>query len=90
MFPQAAAGDNGRSMYALSVRQLVKVYASGVQALSGVDLDVPDGDFFALLGPNGAGKNDAHRHRHLLLTKTAGQVTVFGHSLDRQLAAAKS
>ncbi|WP_349679851.1 ATP-binding cassette domain-containing protein, partial [Fibrobacter sp. UBA4309] len=29
---------------------------SGVDALSGVSLEIPRGSFFALLGPNGAGK----------------------------------
>src|SRR5204863_467022 len=43
-------------MNALSVRGLTKTYRNGVQALSGVDLEVERGDFFALLGPNGAGK----------------------------------
>ena len=41
-------------MNALSVRKLTKVYANGVRALDGIDLDVDTGDFFALLGPNGA------------------------------------
>ena len=43
-------------MYALELKELVKTYAGGVQALKGVDLAVEEGDFFALLGPNGAGK----------------------------------
>ncbi len=42
---------------ALSIRQLTKTYGNGFQALSGIDLDVAEGDFFALLGPNGAGKS---------------------------------
>ena len=40
----------------LVVRGLAKVYASGFQALAGVDLEVRRGEIFALLGPNGAGK----------------------------------
>ena len=42
---------------ALSIRGLTKVYDNGFEALKGIDLDVPEGDFFALLGPNGAGKS---------------------------------
>ena len=43
-------------MRALSIRNLTKTYANGVQALKGIDFDVDAGDFYALLGPNGAGK----------------------------------
>ena len=40
----------------ISIRALTKTYASGFQALKGVDLDIRRGEIFALLGPNGAGK----------------------------------
>ena len=39
----------------LKIRELKKTYAGRIQALKGVDLDVPSG-MFGLLGPNGAGK----------------------------------
>ena len=77
-------------MHALSVRQLTKVYANGVRALDGIDLDVPAGDFFAFLGPNGAGKTSLIGIVTSLVTKTSGEVTVFGHSLDREVNAVKS
>ncbi len=77
-------------MLALAVRNLVKTYANGVQALRGVDLDVPEGDFFALLGPNGAGKTTLIGIMTSLVTKTSGDVRVFGHSIDTELEAAKS
>ena len=38
----------------LVIRDLVKTYASGVQALKGVNLDLSPG-VFGLLGPNGSG-----------------------------------
>ena len=44
---------------ALVFSNLTKTYRNGVQALKGVDLEVPEGEFFALLGPNGAGKTTA-------------------------------
>ena len=44
-------------MLALDIKNLQKTYASGVQALKGIDLQVEKGDFYALLGPNGAGKS---------------------------------
>jgi len=77
-------------MEALVLRQLVKTYKNGIQALRGIDLDVEEGDFFALLGPNGAGKTTAIGIVTSLVNKTAGQVEVFGHDLDTDLAAAKS
>jgi ABC-2 type transport system ATP-binding protein len=46
-------------MHALEIEGLTKRYSNGVEALKGIDLEVPEGDFFALLGPNGAGKTTA-------------------------------
>ena len=77
-------------MNALSVRGLTKTYKNGVQALKGIDLDVEEGDFFALLGPNGAGKTTLIGIVTSLVNKTAGEATVFGHDIDRELEAAKA
>ena len=74
---------------ALSIRQLTKTYGNGFQALSGIDLDVAEGDFFALLGPNGAGKSTTFGILSTLVNKTGGTVNVFGHDLDREPAALK-
>jgi len=77
-------------MYALAVRGLTKTYRNGVQALKGLDLEVEQGDFFALLGPNGAGKTTLIGVVTSLVNKTGGQVSVFGHDIDRDLDSAKS
>ncbi|HET9390252.1 MAG TPA: ABC transporter ATP-binding protein [Steroidobacteraceae bacterium] len=77
-------------MNALSVRGLTKTYKNGVQALKGVDLDVEAGDFFALLGPNGAGKTTLIGIVTSLVNKSAGQASVFGHDIDRELETAKA
>jgi ABC-2 type transport system ATP-binding protein len=77
-------------MQALSVRGLVKTYKNGVQALKGIDLDVAEGDFFAMLGPNGAGKTTLIGIVTSLVTKSAGQVSVFGHDIDTALERAKA
>ncbi len=77
-------------MHALSVQQLTKVYANGVRALDGIDLTVETGDFFALLGPNGAGKTSLIGIVTSLVTKTSGQVRVFGQDLDRDVNAVKN
>jgi ABC-2 type transport system ATP-binding protein len=70
-------------MLALSVKQARKVYPNGVEALSGVDLDVAPGDFFALLGPNGAGKSTLISIVCSLVGKTEGSVSVYGSDLDQ-------
>lgn len=76
--------------FALSIKGLEKTYANGFQALKGVDLTVKEGDFFALLGPNGAGKSTTIGIITTLVTKTAGEVKIFGHDLDKALYQAKS
>jgi ABC-2 type transport system ATP-binding protein len=74
---------------ALSIRGLTKVYGNGFHALKGIDLDVPEGDFFALLGPNGAGKSTTLGIVCSLVQKTAGQVKIYGVDIDRDFAKAK-
>jgi len=77
-------------MKALSIRNLSKTYANGNRALKGIDLTVEAGDFYALLGPNGAGKTTAIGIISSLVNKTGGTVEIFGHDIDRDLAAAKA
>lgn len=77
-------------MKALSLHDLRKTYRNGHEALRGIDLEVDEGDFFALLGPNGAGKSTAIGIISSLVNKSAGQVRVFGHDLDREPAAVKA
>jgi ABC-2 type transport system ATP-binding protein len=77
-------------MHALSINNLVKVYSNGLRALDGINLHVEEGEFFALLGPNGAGKTTAIGIVTSLVNKTSGDVLVFGHNLDHDLAGAKS
>ncbi len=75
---------------ALSIKNLSKTYASGVEALKGVDLFVEEGDFFALLGPNGAGKSTAIGIITSLVNIGGGSVEVFGYDIVREKDAAKS
>jgi len=74
---------------AISVKDLTKTYASGTQALKGVNLEVPEGDFFALLGANGAGKTTIIGILTSLVVKTSGQASIFGHSIDKDHSKAK-
>ena len=74
---------------ALEIEGLTKTYASGFEALKGIDLHVAQGDFFALLGPNGAGKSTTLGIVCSLVTKSAGKVKVFGYDIDTHLSGAK-
>lgn len=80
---------------ALVITDLVKTYTAspgrpvGTQALKGVSLTVPAGDFFALLGPNGAGKTSIIGITCGLTNKTSGTVSVFGHDIDTDTEMAK-
>jgi len=69
-------------MEALKITGLKKTYADGVEALKGVDLAIQEGDFFALLGANGAGKTTLINIIVGLVTRSAGEMTVFG--IDRE------
>lgn len=75
--------------YALEIKGLKKKYATGVEALKGIDLSVEEGDFYALLGPNGAGKSTTIGIITSLVNKTSGKVNVFDYDLDTDLVSAK-
>jgi ABC-2 type transport system ATP-binding protein len=76
-------------MKALSIKNLRKTYSNGNEALKGINFSVDVGDFYALLGPNGAGKTTAIGIITSLVNKTAGEVEIFGHNIDRELDKAK-
>ncbi len=65
---------------AISARGLFKAYGE-VQALAGVDLDVPMGTVLGLLGPNGAGKTTIVRILTTLLRPDAGTASVAGYDI---------
>ena len=74
----------------LSIAALEKRYASGLQALKRVDLDISRGEIFALLGPNGAGKTTLINIVCGIVTPSAGSVTVGGHDIIKDYRAARS
>ena len=76
-------------MKALEIRHLSKLYKNNVLALDGISLEVSQGDFFGLLGPNAAGKSTLIGIVTSLITKTSGEVHIFGNSLDTRKQAAK-
>ena len=68
---------------ALAIKNLVKTYKDGTEALKGVDLTVEAGEIFALLGPNGAGKSTMIGIISSLVNATSGEVKVFGNDLEK-------
>jgi len=66
-------------MYALAIKDLVKRYPTGTEALKGVDLTIEEGEFYGLLGPNGAGKSTLIHCTTGLAQPTSGAIEIFGH-----------
>src|SRR5574337_2113014 len=58
-------------------------------ALDGVSIDIAAGEFFGLLGPNGAGKTTLISILAGLVRATHGRVTVMGHDVRADYAAAR-
>jgi ABC-2 type transport system ATP-binding protein len=77
-------------MSIISIKNLTKTYASGHQALRGVDLEIEQGEIFALLGPNGAGKTTLISIVCGIVQPTSGEVRIGGYDIARDYRAARS
>jgi putative ABC transport system ATP-binding protein len=69
----------------IRIRGLRKVYQTGkvfVEALRGVDLDVPAGEFLAIIGPSGSGKSSLFHIVGGLTPPTSGEVIVAGRNVS--------
>ncbi len=73
----------------ISVQNLSKTYASGFQALKGIDLEIRRGEIFGLLGPNGAGKTTLIGIICGIVNPSAGTVRVDGHDIVKNYRAAR-
>jgi len=65
-------------MAGVTLDEVRKVYAGGVDAVRGVSFNVPDGHFCVLVGPSGCGKSTLLRMIAGLETITEGRVTIGG------------
>ncbi len=74
----------------ISISNLTKTYASGLQALKRIDLEIRKGEIFALLGPNGAGKTTLINIVCGIVTPTEGVVLADGYDIVRDYRAARS
>lgn len=73
---------------AIRIEGVTKRFGS-VQALAGVDLEIPQGEFFGLLGPNGAGKTTLISALAGLVRPDAGRLAVMGHDVVSDYRAAR-
>ncbi len=67
----------------VSVRGISKIYPGGVEALSNIDLDFPEGELTSLLGPSGCGKTTLLKIIAGLLPATSGTVEVDGRPVTK-------
>jgi ABC-2 type transport system ATP-binding protein len=74
----------------VSVSDLAKTYASGLQALKNINLDIRRGEIFALLGPNGAGKTTLINIICGIVNPTQGVVLADGHDIVSEYREARS
>jgi ABC-2 type transport system ATP-binding protein len=78
-----AAGGNGHRPLAIEVAGLTKNYGD-IQAVRGVDFEVPVGETFGFLGPNGAGKSTTIKMLCTLAKPTSGTARVAGHEVTAE------
>jgi ABC-2 type transport system ATP-binding protein len=71
---------------AIKARNLGKTFGK-VKAVQNLDLDVPRSRIYGFLGPNGSGKSTTIRMLCGLLTPTAGEISVLGHSIPDEAEA---
>ena len=74
----------------ITVSGLTKSYASGFQALKGVNLEIEEGEIFALLGPNGAGKTTMISIICGNVRASGGSVMVAGHDIVKSYRQSRS
>ena len=74
----------------VSIKNLTKTYATGVQALKPIDLEIKRGEIFALLGPNGAGKTTLISIVCGIVTPSTGTIVADGFDIQRDYRAART
>ena len=74
----------------IEITNLSKTYASGFQALKGVNLNISQGEILALLGPNGAGKTTLISTVCGIVNPSGGSVTVDGFDIIRDYRKTRS
>ena len=74
----------------IEIKNLSKKFVDGTQALTGVNLDIHDGEIIALLGPNGAGKTTLISAVCGITNISSGSVTVGGFDVKKDYRKTRS
>jgi ABC-2 type transport system ATP-binding protein len=81
--PPARQAANGHQQPAITVAGLTKNYGE-IEAVRGIDFEVPVGETFGFLGPNGAGKSTTIKMLCTLARPTSGSARVAGHEVTSE------
>ena len=81
--PSAQQAANGHQQPAIVVAGLTKNYGE-IEAVRGIDFEVPVGETFGFLGPNGAGKSTTIKMLCTLARPTSGSARVAGHEVTSE------
>ena len=65
-------------MVTVSYQDVDKIFDDGTQAVSGLNLEISDGEFLVLLGPSGCGKSTTLRMLAGLEDISAGDIKIDG------------
>jgi len=78
----SAPGKDGAIIRVRGLRKIFRTGQVNVEALRGVDLDVPQGEFVSVVGPSGSGKSTLFHIIGGLTPPTAGEVFVAGQDIS--------
>ena len=67
----------------LSIRNLIKTYGNGTQALKGISLDVKEGEFLVIIGLSGSGKSTLLRCINHLIEPSSGEILFDGKNIAK-------
>ena len=76
--PAAVIAPPSSARAIVEVKSITKTYPGGIEALSGISLDFPEGKLTTLLGPSGCGKTTLLKIIAGLIPASGGQVFVNG------------